>query len=210
MKNYPIILFIVFLGFAVGCAVPQPNQNNFPPVPISLTNIPTIGKPIIEDPNHLIDNEGGSNATDFAATYIGDILFKSGRFALADSTNYDCECQVSLTDLEIKTWTLRGYQNIPAILTNSAFALMSVRCGVSMRILGLHSHHYIGIGDGQVFCISNLQNLSRRFGITSTNNGVTASEISARVIQRASCNALKDMLPQLDPYLLNHQTSGKY
>lgn len=191
----------------------------FKPAPNDLTNFPTISEPVITVLPGVATNLGNAEVTNMAATFIGDLLVKSGRFTLIESGSPDCECDVKLTGFQIQQINKRYVLGrIFPVLTNLFQKLatynqftnidwskkemeMNVHCSVSMRIVAVNSipNAVIAAGDATIDQTDTTKNVSTEIVGFSENTGTTNEvAIKSSLIDLAAYEALTNMLPELD------------
>lgn len=239
MKEYrffvPLICACLASAMFQGCSTPSGQstpppsiQQNFPPLPDGLTNVPTIGQPVIDVESNILGNLGGPDVTNMAATFIGDLLINSERFTLFESGKHEYECEVKLTGFQIQQeatkyglgWLRLITNVIPKFanwneLTNvdwsKAETIMTISCAVSLRIVNVSSdtREVVAAGEGDVHQTDTTKNISMEMlGFTHSVGETNAVAIKSGLIDLASYYALTNELPRLDRQLLKRQQSS--
>lgn len=230
MKSYRLFVPLVSLCLASaiiqGCSTTATQKASsrgvsevFPPVPNNLANFPTISEPTITVTPDVATSLGSMEVTNMAATFIGDLLVKSGRFTLIESGYPDCECHVRLTGFRIQQINKRyGLGRVFPALTNLFPKLatynqltnidwskketeMNILCSVSMRIIAVNSHlkAVIAAGDANINQTDTTKNITAEIVAFSEHTGTTNEvAIKSSLIDLASYEALTNMLPELD------------
>ena len=218
MKNYSFVIPLIcacfvnapFAGHAQNGQIRQVASvtATFPPKPDGLTNVPTIGLPIIVVPEKLIGNLGGSETTNMAVTSIGALLIKSGRFTLTYADKPELKCQVTLSDLQIqqqgRTSKTSGGDTVnkffsdilnnkvkipvPAFSGQSAAidwskdkTEMSVRCAVTVYIVDANTQNVVAGDEGIVDRKDTTKNISMTLAGFTASTGET-NEVTTNTV----------------------------